>query len=210
MKASCQHDTKWGYKPHAIFGLEWQYVAPVLEASDRPLGVAHSRPVTYPPASGIPSKKSTTPVSSEYSALTTRRPSFSTIFSKPSDPCRRWLAETRTLARTACCAKADDKNTAVHSGYAPETFFHMTDKGQPGMITIGIRQKPSRNLSHADRLGARCGERLMVKSCCFIRRQSATTALALPGSRSLAIVVSRCAMRTKRSFMAMTRRGGCA
>ena len=55
-------------------------------------------------------------------------------------------------------------------------------------------QKPnSRNRSSAERLGARRRERLVTRSCCFMSRLSATTALAPPGPRSLAIVVNRCA-----------------
>lgn len=67
-----------------------------------------SRPVTYLPgcSSGIPLKKSTTPVSSEYSTPTTSSPSFWINCSRTSDPCRRWFAETRTLARTACRTRA--------------------------------------------------------------------------------------------------------
>ena len=56
--------------------------------------------------SGTPSKKSTTPVSSEYSAPTTSRPSFWISCSSTSEPWRRWLAEARMLARTACWTSA--------------------------------------------------------------------------------------------------------
>ena len=52
-------------------------------------------------AYGTPSKKSTRPVSSEYSAPTTTRPSFWMSCSRISEPCRRCPAETRTFARTA-------------------------------------------------------------------------------------------------------------
>ena len=48
------------------------------------------------------SKKSTTPVSSEYSAPTTRSPSSRISCSSTSEPCRSWLTDARTFARTAC------------------------------------------------------------------------------------------------------------
>jgi hypothetical protein len=70
-------------------------------------------------------------------------------------------------------------------------------------------QKPSRNRSSAERLGARRRERLITRSCCFMSRLSATTALAPPGPRSLAIVVNRCARSTSRSFMAEQGREAC-
>ena len=54
-------------------------------------------------------------------------------------------------------------------------------------------QKPNRSRSSAERLGAHRRERLMTRSCCFMSRLSATTALAPLGPRSLAIVVNRCA-----------------
>jgi len=72
-------------------------------------------------------------------------------------------------------------------------------------MRCGLRnseQKPSRNRSSAERLGARRRERLITRSCCFMSRLSATTALAPPGPRSLAIVVNRWARSTSRSFMA--------
>ncbi len=47
------------------------------------------------------SKKSTTPVSSEYSAPTTNKPSLCTSCSMISDPCRRWFTDAWMLARTA-------------------------------------------------------------------------------------------------------------
>ena len=62
-------------------------------------------------------------------------------------------------------------------------------------------QKPIRNRSSAERLGARCRERLMISSCCFINRLSATMAFAPPGPRSLAIVVNRCRRSANRYFM---------
>ena len=70
-------------------------------------------------------------------------------------------------------------------------------------------QKPNRNRSSPERLGARRRERLMTRSCCFMIRLSATTALAPPGPRSLAIVVNRCARSTSRSFMAEQGREDC-
>ena len=70
-------------------------------------------------------------------------------------------------------------------------------------------QKPNRNRSSAERLGARRRERLMIRSCCFMIRLSATMALAPPGPKSLAIVVSRCARSTSRSFMVEQGREGC-
>jgi len=70
-------------------------------------------------------------------------------------------------------------------------------------------QKPNRNRSSAVRLGARRRERLTTRSCCFISRLSATTALAPPGPRSLAIVVNKCARSPSRSFMAEQGREGC-
>jgi hypothetical protein len=70
-------------------------------------------------------------------------------------------------------------------------------------------QKPNRNRSSAERLGARRRERLMTRSCCFMSRLLATTVLAPPGPRSLAIVVNRCARSTSRSFVGEPGRGGC-
>jgi hypothetical protein len=58
-------------------------------------------------------------------------------------------------------------------------------------------------------LGERCRERLMIKSCCFMRGLSATTVLAPPGPRSLAMVVNRWAGSASRSFMAEQGRGDC-
>ena len=48
-------------------------------------------PCRYQDSLGMPSKKSTTPVSSEYSAPTTSSPSFSISCSSTSEPCRRWF-----------------------------------------------------------------------------------------------------------------------
>jgi hypothetical protein len=62
-------------------------------------------------------------------------------------------------------------------------------------IWRGLRnsdQKPCRKRSSAERLGARRRPRFTIWSCCFMSRLSVTMALAPPGSRSLAIVVSRC------------------
>ena len=70
-------------------------------------------------------------------------------------------------------------------------------------------QKPNRNRSSAEKFGARRRERLMIRSCCFMRRLSATMALAPPGLRSLAIVVNRCARSISRFFMDVKGRGGC-
>ena len=61
-------------------------------------------------------------------------------------------------------------------------------------------QKPSSILSVTVRLGARLRDRLTIKSCCFMRRLSATTACAPPGPKSLAIVVSKCRRSAIRSF----------
>jgi len=69
-------------------------------------------------------------------------------------------------------------------------------------------KKPKRHRSSADKLGERRRERLMTRSCCFMSRLSATTALAPPGPRSLAIVVNKRARSTSRSFMAEQGRGG--
>jgi hypothetical protein len=59
-------------------------------------------------------------------------------------------------------------------------------------------------------LGARCRDRLMIRSCCFISRLSATTAFAPPVPKSLAIVVIRCARSISRSFMAEQGRWECS
>lgn len=69
-------------------------------------------------------------------------------------------------------------------------------------------QKPNRNRSGVERLGARRRERLMTRSCCFMSRLSATTALAPPGPRSLAMVVNRWMRSISRSFMAEQGREG--
>ena len=69
-------------------------------------------------------------------------------------------------------------------------------------------QKPNRNRSSVERLGARRRERLMTRSCCFMSRLSATTALAPPGPRSLAMVVNRWMRSISRSFMAEQGREG--
>jgi len=63
-------------------------------------------------------------------------------------------------------------------------------------------QKPNRNRSSVERLGARRRERLMTRSCCFMSRLSATTALAPPVPMSLAMVVNRWMSSISRSFMA--------
>ena len=62
-------------------------------------------------------------------------------------------------------------------------------------------QKPSRNRSSGKRLGDRCRDRLLTRSCCFIIRLSATTAFAPPGPSNLATVVNRCMSNTSRSFI---------
>jgi hypothetical protein len=62
-------------------------------------------------------------------------------------------------------------------------------------------QKPNRNRSIGERLGARCRERSMIRSCCFINRLSATTDFAPPGPRNLAMVVNRWAISISRSIM---------
>jgi hypothetical protein len=49
----------------------------------------------------------------------------------------------------------------------------------------------------------------MTRSCCFMRRLSATMALAPPGPSSLATVVDRCTRSTSRSFTAEQGRGDC-
>ena len=69
-------------------------------------------------------------------------------------------------------------------------------------------QKPNRNRSSVERLGARRRERLMTRSCCFMSRLSATTALAPPVPRSLAMVVNRWMRSISRSFMAEQGREG--
>ena len=71
------------------------------------------------------------------------------------------------------------------------------------------RETATRNRSSAESLGARRRDRLMTRSCCFMSRLSATTALAPPGPMSLAIVVSRCARSISRSFMAEQGREDC-
>ena len=70
-------------------------------------------------------------------------------------------------------------------------------------------QKPNRNRSNAERMGARRRVRLMTRSCCFMSWLSATTAFAPPGPGSLAIVVNRCARSINRSFMAERCGEGC-
>src|SRR6185436_111387 len=55
---------------------------------------------------GTPSNTSTRPLSREYSAPTTSRPSRSISRSRISEPWRSWFAETRTLARTASRMRA--------------------------------------------------------------------------------------------------------
>ncbi len=62
-------------------------------------------------------------------------------------------------------------------------------------------KKPSKNRSSTERLCARCRERLMTSSCCFINTLSATTALAPPGPMSLASIVRRWMRRAIRSFI---------
>lgn len=61
-------------------------------------------------------------------------------------------------------------------------------------ILLGLRnnvQKPNRNRSKTDKLGARLRDRLMTTSCCFMSRLSATIPRVPSGPSSLAIVVSR-------------------
>ena len=70
-------------------------------------------------------------------------------------------------------------------------------------------QKPNRNRSSGEGLGARRRERLITRSCWFMCRLSATTALAPPGPMSLAIVDNRGTISTSRSFKAEQRRGDC-
>src|SRR6266849_348719 len=52
------------------------------------------------------SKKSTTPVSRQYSAPTISNPSSATRRYSTAEPCRRWSSAARMLARTACATKA--------------------------------------------------------------------------------------------------------
>src|SRR5262245_15971340 len=58
-------------------------------------------PLGHRPSFSTPSKNSTTPLSSENSAPTTRKPSVSISCSSTSEPCRKWLTEIATLWRTA-------------------------------------------------------------------------------------------------------------
>ncbi len=79
-------------------------------------------------------------------------------------------------------------------------------------IRRGLRnrdQKPSSIRSVAVRLGARLRDRLMIRSCCFKRRLSATMALEPPGPRRLARVVKRCMSNNARSFMVKQGRADC-
>ena len=67
--------------------------------------------------------------------------------------------------------------------------------------------QPNRNRSRAVRLGARRWGRVTTSSCCFRRRFSAITALAPPGPRCLATVVSKCARSNSRFFLIGKGRG---
>ena len=70
-------------------------------------------------------------------------------------------------------------------------------------------QKPNRNRSSAERLGARRRERLTISCCCFMSKLSATMVRAPLGPRSLANIVSRCARSISKSFMAEQGRETC-
>src|SRR5690606_25921394 len=65
----------------------------------RTAAVAFRDPAQAP--TGTPSKNTTSPVSTEYSAPTTSRPSWRIRSSSTREPWRRWSAAARTLARTA-------------------------------------------------------------------------------------------------------------
>jgi len=63
-------------------------------------------------------------------------------------------------------------------------------------IWRGLRksdQNAKLNRSNTVKFGARRRERLMISSCCFISRLSATIAFAPPGPSNLAMVTTRCA-----------------
>jgi len=85
--------------------------------------------------------------------------------------------------------------------------FRMSRKMRRGLRNSD--QKPSRNRSSAVRLGASRRERLMISSCCFMSRLSATTVFAPPGPGSLSTVVNRWTRSNSRSFMAEQGREGC-
>jgi hypothetical protein len=72
---------------------------------------------------------------------------------------------------------------------------------------INSDYKPNRNRSRVVRLGARRRERLMTRSCCFRRRFSAITALALPCPRCFATAVNKCARSSRRFFIIGKGRG---
>ena len=58
------------------------------------------------PASETPSRMFTIPVSNQYSAPTTKSPSFRINCFSNSEPCRKWFTDARTLARIASLTKA--------------------------------------------------------------------------------------------------------
>jgi hypothetical protein len=73
----------------------------------------------------------------------------------------------------------------------------------PQEIRRGLRdsdRKASWNRSRSKRFGERRRDRLLMRSCCFIRRLSATIALAPPGPSGLATVVIA-ASNISRPFM---------
>ena len=78
---------------------------------------------------------------------------------------------------------------------------------QPAGYVVG-RETATRSRSSVERVGARRRERLMTRSCCFMSRLSATTALAPPVPMSFAMVVNRWMSSISRSFTAEQGREG--
>jgi hypothetical protein len=70
------------------------------------------------------------------------------------------------------------------------------------------RPKSEQELTQSGEVGCALPRQIDDKSCCFMRRLSATTAPAPPDPRSLAIVLSRRTTSTKRSFMMIKLKNG--
>src|ERR1700679_1319927 len=81
--------------------LESDHFSPMLRASAAARDPSQRIPPFYPSMSDNPSKKTTTPVSKEFSAPTTMSPAFWMSCSMTSEPCRKCCTDARIFARTA-------------------------------------------------------------------------------------------------------------
>ena len=95
-----------------------------------------------------------------------------------------WPSGTRTMPRTFVEPDTDGTLSKVRGCRPAARFGNRSGR-------MSSDKKPSTNRSSERRLGARCRDRLRMRSCCLISRFSATRPLAPPGPTSRATAVRR-------------------